>query len=122
MHRANLRSASLRLAFIICLIRVSFPSYIYADVLFGKPCHEAIHKYLKEAETSITLAMYFIIINPTDKTNPVNELINDIIGAHNRGVQVKVVLEDSKLKANRLAYEKLKKNNIAVYFDTQEHL
>ncbi len=49
-------------------------------------------------------------------------MVNDIVGAHNRGVQVKIVLEDSKLKANRLAYEKLKENNIAVFFDTPEHL
>ncbi|MEF9425861.1 MAG: hypothetical protein L0922_04645 [Candidatus Mariimomonas ferrooxydans] len=51
--------------------------------------------------------MYFIIIAPEDKTNPVNELVNDIVDAKNRGVQVKVVLEDSKLRENRLAYEKL---------------
>ncbi len=32
--------------------------------------------------------MYFIIINPEDKTNPINELVNDIVDAKNRGVQV----------------------------------
>ncbi len=110
------------LAFIACLIVVSFPFYAFADVLFGKSYHETLHTYLKKADTSITVAMYFIIINPKDKTNPVNELINDIIDAKNRGVQVKIILEDSKLRANRLAYEKLRENNIAVYFDTPAHL
>jgi HKD family nuclease len=81
-----------------------------------------MHRYLKEAKTSITVAMYFIIIDPADKTNPVNELVNDIIDAKNRGVLVKVVLEDSKLKENRLAYEKLRDSNITVHFDTPEHL
>ena len=88
---------------------------------FGESYHDTIHSYLKEAETSITVAMYFIILEPEGE-GPINELVNDIIDAHNRGVQVKIVLEDSKLKANRLAYEKLKENNIAVYFDTPEHL
>jgi len=61
-----------------------------------------MHTYLKEAKISITIAMYFIIINPGDKSNPVNELVNDIVDAKIRGVHVKVVLEDSKLSENRL--------------------
>ncbi len=80
MHRANLRSTSLRLAFIVYLLIVSFPFYAHADVLFGESYHETLHAYFKEAETSITVAMYFIIINPEDKTNP-DELVNDIVDA-----------------------------------------
>ena len=116
-----MRSASLRWVLVVCLLIVSFPSYACADVLFGKSYHETIHKYLKEADTSITIAMYFIILEPAGE-GPINELVNAIVDANNRGVQVKIVLEDSKLKANRLAYEKLKENNIAVYFDTPENL
>ena len=130
MHRVNLKSASLRLVFIVCLIVVHYcfilsivegPSSAYADVLFGESYHETIHSYLKEAENSITVAMYFIILEPQGE-GPINELVNDIVAAKKRGVQVKIVLEDSKLRANRLAYEKLKKYDIAVYFDTPEHL
>ncbi len=120
-YRNNLRSASIRLAFIVCLLIVLFPFYACADVLFGKSYHTTIRKYLNEADTSITVAMYFIILEPEGE-GPINELVNDIIGAHNRGVQIKVVLEDSKLSENRLAYEKLRENNIAVYFDTPKHL
>ena len=65
--------------------------------------------------------MYFIILERAGE-GPINELVNDLVDAKKRGVQVKIVLEDSKLKANRLAYEKLRQNNIAVYFDTPEHL
>ena len=120
-YRNNLRSASIQLAFIVCLIVVSFPFYACADVLFGESYHKTLHTYLKEAESSITVAMYFIILEPAGE-GPINELVNDLVDAKKRGVQVKVVLEDSKLKENRLAYEKLKANNIAVYFDTSEHL
>ncbi|MDD4910118.1 MAG: phospholipase D-like domain-containing protein [Candidatus Omnitrophica bacterium] len=93
-----------------------------AEILFGSSYHQYLHKYLSESKTSITIAIYFIIIGPDDQANPVNELLNDLIAAKQRKVAIKVILEDSKLKENRLAYEKLKENNIAVYFDTPEHL
>ena len=73
MHRVTLRSVSLRLAFIVCLIVVHYcfilsivegPSSAYADVLFGESYHETMHTHLKEADTSITIAMYFIILEP----------------------------------------------------------
>ncbi|MCX5668893.1 MAG: phospholipase D-like domain-containing protein [Candidatus Omnitrophica bacterium] len=99
-----------------------FPFNVSADVLFGKSYHQILHKYLIQSKSSITVAMYFIIINPADKTDPINELVNDLIIAKNRGVKIKVILEDSKLKENRLAYEKLRANNITVYFDTAQHL
>ncbi len=66
MHKVNLRSASIRLAIIVCLLIVSFPFYAHADVLFGKSYHETMRTYLKEADTSITIAIYFIIINPKE--------------------------------------------------------
>jgi len=46
MHKVNLRSASIRLAFIVCLLIVSFPFYAHANVLFGESYHEALHTYL----------------------------------------------------------------------------
>jgi len=105
-----------------CSTTLFFPLNASADVLFGKAYHQILHKYLTQSKSSITVAMYFIIINPTDKADPINELVNDLIAAKNRGVKIKVILEDSKLKENRLAYEKLRANNITVYFDTAEHL
>lgn len=68
------------------------------------------------------MAMYFIIINEKDSSNPVNQLVDDLIDAEKRGVDVKVALEDSKLKANRLSYKELRNNGVDVYFDTPEHL
>ena len=44
-YRINLKSASIRLVFIACLILVSFPFSASADVLFGESYHEAIHTY-----------------------------------------------------------------------------
>lgn len=105
-----------------CSTILFFPLNASADVLFGKAYHQILHQYLTQSKSSVTVAMYFIIIDPADKTNPINELVNDLISAKNRGVKIKVILEDSKLKENRLAYEKLRANNITVYFDTAQHL
>ncbi len=65
--------------------------------------------------------MYFVIIDEDDP-NPVNVLVDDLVAAKSRGVDVRVVLEDSKFKASRLAYEKLKNSDIDVYFDTPKEL
>lgn len=107
---------------LICFTVLFLPVSVSADVVFGKDYHQILHKYLTQAENSITVAMYFIIIDPEDKTNPVNELVDDLVSAKNRGVEVRVILEDSKLEENRLAFELLRKNNITAYFDTPEHL
>jgi len=90
-------------------------------VLFGEGYQQTLHKHLTQAENSITIAMYFIILEPKGK-GPINELVNDLIDAKHRGVSVKVLLESSKLKESRLAYKKLKENGIAVYFDTPKQL
>ena len=108
--------------FFICLAILFFPLTASAEVLFGQAYYDTLHKYLTQSKSSITVAMYFIIINPADKTDPVNSLVNDLIAAKVRRVDIKVILEDSKLKENRLAYELLRANNIPVYFDTPVHL
>lgn len=107
---------------LICFTVLFLPVNASADMVFGKDYHQILHKYLTQAENSITVAMYFIIIDPEDKTNPVNELVDDLVSAKNRGVEVKVILEDSKLEENRLAFELLRKNNLTAYFDTPQHL
>ena len=95
---------------------------IHAELLFGREYYEKLHEYINKAEDSITAAMYFIIPDPRNEQGPVNIIVDDLIKAHNRGVKVKIVLEDRKMKENKTAYQKLRENNIAVYFDTKEHL
>ncbi|MCK5161902.1 MAG: hypothetical protein KAQ99_10040, partial [Candidatus Aureabacteria bacterium] len=41
--------------------------------------------------------MYFIILEPGGK-GPINELVDDLVDAEKRGVDVRVILEDSKFK------------------------
>ncbi len=117
-----MRFKNLLLIFIVYSIVLFFPRDASSEVFFGEDYYEAIHKHLSQAEDSITVAMYFIILDPKHEEGPINVLVNDLIAAKSRGVEVKVILEDSKLKENHLAYEKLKENNISVYFDTPQHL
>ena len=112
---------NLFLTFLIFFIFLFSPLNASADILFGKDYQQTLHKHLTQAEKSITIAMYFIILEPSGK-GPTNELVNDLVDAKKRGVSVKVILEDTKIKANRLAYQKLRENNIVVYFDTPKHL
>lgn len=58
--------------------------------------------------------MYFIIMEPK---SPVNTLIDDLIAAKERGVKVKVIIEDAKLGESLAAYNKLKDNGIDVATD-----
>ena len=104
---------------IICFL--FFSSFLFADILCGKTYQQTLREYITRAKGSIVVAMYFIILEPGGG-GPINELVDDLVDAKKRGVDVRVILEDSKFKENRLAYQKLKENGIIVYFDTPEHL
>ncbi|MCK5393747.1 MAG: hypothetical protein KAI91_05355, partial [Candidatus Omnitrophica bacterium] len=52
---------NLFLTFLFSLIFLSFPLNSSAEILFGKDYQQTLHKYLTQAEKSITIAMYFII-------------------------------------------------------------
>ncbi|MBU1087766.1 MAG: hypothetical protein KKD05_09670 [Candidatus Omnitrophica bacterium] len=93
----------------------------FGEVLNGQAYYDAVRKQLSQAEKTITVVMYFIILEPKGK-GVINDLVNDLIQAKQRGVMVKVILENSKLKENRLAYQLLRKQGVAVNFDTAEAL
>ena len=103
------------------LVIALFPLCLFADVLFGEGYFNSLHQSLNQAQKSITVAMYFIILEP-EGTGPVNTIVNDLIAAKVRGVTVKVVLEDSKAQESRAAFEKLKASGLDVAFDTTAHL
>ncbi len=63
-----------------------------------------------------------MIIGSENESNPINILVNSLIEAKDRGLDVKIVLEDSKLRESRLAYKRLRNGNVDVYFDSPDRL
>ena len=92
-----------------------------AQVLFGRDYYDCVKQAIASAKTSVTIAMYFIIMDDS-ADNPVNDLVNEVIKAHQRGVQVSVVLEDGKFEENAAAYKLLRSNGVDVHFDTAARL
>ena len=120
MKHINIKNSFLTL--LISFIFLSFSPNASAEVLFGEAYYQTLHKHFIQAEESITIAMYFMYPNFEDPNNPINQLLNDLVDAKQRGVDVKVVLEDSKLNVSRRAYQKLRQNGVKVYFDTPKRL
>ena len=77
--------------------------------LVNEEYYPVVHKALKEAKESILVVMYLIKLEnqPTDR---VNTLLNDLIEAKKRGVQVQILLEQEKVTTRPLH-----KNNVKTY-------
>lgn len=102
---------------IILILTASPLSAEAPQLLLGKKYFDVTHELLQSAEKSIDIYMYFIIADENAK-NPVNILVDDLTKAKQRGVDVKVFLEDRKMNENKIAYDKLMRNGIDVNFDT----
>lgn len=88
-----------------------------------EPTLEAIQK----AKQSIFLVMYHLPLDPSNKSSPVTRLMDALIQVKNRGVRVRVIL-DQEIKTERStkgapmknlrAFHVLKENGISVSFDS----
>jgi phosphatidylserine/phosphatidylglycerophosphate/cardiolipin synthase-like enzyme len=92
------------------------------QALTGKEYFDVLHKAISEASRSIDIQMYFMIVNPGDPEDPVSVLIADLVRAKHRGVNLRIILEDSKFAENQIAYKMLTREEIEVYFDTSDSL
>ncbi len=98
--------------------------YIPASKYFDTAISE-----ITSAKSSIQVFMYLISAFPDQPDSQPNQLLNALIQAKNRGVSVRVILdqnidfqEETRDEAiyqnkNQKAYELLKQNNIPVFFD-----
>jgi len=88
------------------------------ELLLGKDYFTTLHRALQEAKDSIVVAMYIIKVpEEGDRSNPVWVLTEDLIDAKERGLSVKVVLDDSKFNVSYNAFKKLKAAGIDVSLD-----
>ncbi len=93
---------------------------------------EATLNELNSAKSSIQVVMYLVSMSPDQPESQVSQLMNTLIKAKERGVDVKVILDQNinfesessedavTSNKNQKAYELLKKNNVPVFFDTSD--
>jgi len=117
----------------ICLqiiIFFSLSSFLFSEEI--KPICDreyfpAVHSLLKKAKSSIYLIMHQIRYYDEHPGSSANLLCKDLIAAAKRGVEVKVIIEQSDLEMfsdssdkNRDAGYRLARGGVTVYFDPSE--
>ncbi|HLE87243.1 MAG TPA: phospholipase D-like domain-containing protein [Candidatus Brocadiaceae bacterium] len=93
-----------------------------------------VHQALITASKSISCVMYMADINPKYNKGWEYNLVNDLIGAHRRGVDVSVIFDQNTMfwesgkngkkteRRSQEAYELLKKNGVPVYYDSKDRV
>ncbi|MDP3042691.1 MAG: phospholipase D-like domain-containing protein [Candidatus Omnitrophota bacterium] len=114
------------LSMIMGVVLVATAGFCYpADVvpLCNQEYFPAAQKGIAQAKKSIQLVMYLISFNQEDQHSKVSQLMDELIKAKLRGVEVKVILDyqssfsKTATQSNYRAFRFLKDNGIDVYFD-----
>ena len=74
----------------------------------GKNYYPAVKKAIEESKNSIYVVMYNVSLHAYNKNSKVYKLVNELIEAHNRGVLVKVILDQNierPLHSSNLHYQ-----------------
>ena len=129
---------------IFIIVLVAFCAF-HTPFSFGLPADDVVplvdgdyypqvHQALITARKSIMCVMYMADINPKYNRGWEYNLVNDLIGAHRRGVAVTVIFDqnipfweegkkDKKIeRRSQEAYELLKKNGDPVYYDSKDRI
>jgi len=100
---------------------------VKGEVILGSQYTYVMEELISNAEKSISVMQFYISFSLQNTVSPVNKLVNLLIEAKNRGVDVTVVMDKDKdddvynsRMINLPTYEILKKNQINVFFDTEE--
>ncbi len=94
----------------------------------GLNYYRKTRKAIEGAEDSILVVMYLFKKHGELSHHPVNVFIKKLIEAKERGVKVKVILDESRLftetqkPINQLAYEALKKGGVDVSYDSPDQI
>lgn len=128
---------SIALIFTFCVFYNSSSFGLPADdviPLVDSDYYPQVHQALTTAKKSIICVMYMAEVNPRYPNGWEYNLINDLINAHRRGVEVTVIFDQNimfwekgkkKNKTERKsdnAYELLKKNGVPVFYDSNDRV
>lgn len=114
---------------ILSFLCLSFTIYLYSypveDVyeMTGKDYFQVVKKLLSEAKKSIYISMYMATYYPDRHGSLPNQLLQELVSANERGVEVRVILDQETVSAfkrqyNDPAYFFLKDKGIQVDYDT----
>lgn len=99
---------------------------LQSELILNDEYFRIAHREIQNAEESIYLIAYLFLVYDYEDAYS-NRLLKDLIEAHNRGVDIRVILEYPKPEymkeegpENQKAYESLKKAGIDVRFDSAE--
>lgn len=87
------------------------------ELLIERDYYEEAIEAIDGATQEIYVMMFSMLYDPDDWSDEANDLINALIRARRRGVEVHILLENS-LDTNREAYNYLKSNGIDVSYDS----
>ena len=116
------------------LISPVYASQDSVELLSNQEYFNKVHEILSKAKESIYLNMYYVDYRRKEPQSKVSILIDDIVKAHNRGLLVKVILDQTVVfRGNRLlgrdyeivgknrrAFNYLKSKGVDVLLDTLE--
>lgn len=87
------------IALLSILLTIPTPAYAAAadDIvnISGRSYYPAVKKAIEEAKESIYLVMYNVSLQPYDKSSQVYELVNGLVRAKERGIEVRVILDQN---------------------------
>lgn len=81
----------------VFLLPASFAVALPADVtnISGRDYYPAARKAIQEARKSVYMVMYQVSLRPHNKNSQVHSLVSELVKAHERGVDVKVILDQN---------------------------
>jgi len=90
---------------------------VSATPLIDKNYFTTLLNHIEKATTSIHVIMYVVKYDPKEYNDPVNQILNGLASAYQRGVDVKVIVDDETYKSYPQTIEFLKSHEIPVKLD-----
>ncbi|MEE9200300.1 MAG: phospholipase D-like domain-containing protein [Candidatus Brocadiales bacterium] len=114
---------------LFCALLLLFTASIFTSLaakadevmpLVNREYFPVAHKAMLGAKESILCVMYMSQLSVNHPFGGESLLLRDLIGANNRGVDVRVILEDNPAANNKYAYNFLKDAGVNVSYDTDK--
>lgn len=120
----------IKIFLILTLLQISFSAFCLTtdtDDISNRKYFPAVKKLIQEAQKEIKISIYYMAL--TSK-GPVSELLNELVNAKKRGVDIEIVLDwDSSPEVfnkedikNVKAFSFLKRNDLKVFYDDNKAL